>query len=108
DVTVHRRFLTFVEEVLVPRLLGEATRRLLIAHPGAPTAVEDVLEPGQRSAVTLAVGPDGGFTDREVASLVGAGGEVCHFGSAILRSEVAVVALLSQIALLRRQRKSWP
>jgi RsmE family RNA methyltransferase len=101
-VAVHRLFVTFVHDVLGPRLALEPSRRLLVAHPAAPAAVEVVLSGNERSPLVLAVGPDGGFTEQEVDTLMGAGGTACHFGSAVLRSEVAVVAILSQIELLRR------
>jgi 16S rRNA (uracil1498-N3)-methyltransferase len=103
-VEVHRLFVPFVEEVLRPRIAAEGHRQLLIAHPGAAKRIEQVVVPGTQAAVVLAIGPDGGFLEREIASLAGEGGTVVNFGQAVLRSETAVVAILSQMELLRRLR----
>ena len=104
DVSVHRFFATYVDEVLRPRLAQERTRHLLVLHPSAAPLIEEVVTPGAQHELILAVGPDGGFVEREVATLVGAGGQAVSCGEAVLRSETAVVAVLSQIDLLRRTR----
>jgi 16S rRNA (uracil1498-N3)-methyltransferase len=102
DIAVHRFFTPFVEEVLRERLADESGRRLIIAHPTAQKAIESAVLPGARPALVLAIGPDGGFVAREIDSLVAIGGTPAHFGQAVLRSEVAAVAILSQLSLLRR------
>lgn len=106
DVEVHRYFASFVDEVLRPRLLAEPRRRLLVGHPDEPewpsAGIEKAVTPGFREPVTLVIGPDGGFIERELGSLTAVGGVLVHFGDAVLRSEIALVSGLSQIALLRR------
>ena len=52
--------------------------------------------------VTLAIGPEGGWIDRELASLAGLGFRAVRLGAAVLRADTAVAALLAQIDLLRR------
>lgn len=102
EIAVHRFFVPYVEQRLLPRLRDESARHLLIAHPRAERGVESVLPLGAKPPVTVVVGPDGGFVDSELGTLVNAGGATVHFGHSILRSETAVVAILSQLDLLRR------
>jgi RsmE family RNA methyltransferase len=105
EIQVHRLFVPYVEEVLRPRLsneVQESGRRFLVADPGAPRRVEEVMTCESALPVTLAIGPDGGFVERELASLESLGGTAVNFGQAVLRSETAVVAILSQVDLLRR------
>jgi RsmE family RNA methyltransferase len=89
-VVLRRRFRPFVEDEL-PALL--AASRGLVAHPRAaapcPRAVAD--------HVTLAVGPEGGFTPYEVAALERAGCEAVSLGPRPLRVEQAVPALLGRL-----------
>lgn len=90
NVTLHPHFKPFVEDVLP--LLTKGTRRL-VAHPGrgsvCPAAIPD--------PVSLAIGPEGGFTDYEIERLVGAGFEPVTLGVRILRTEQAVPALLGRL-----------
>lgn len=102
EVSVHRRFVPYVQDVLKLRLAADPNRLLLVAHPSAEQAIERIQSHSCIQPTTVAVGPDGGFEEREVQSLVDLGGRVVNFGSAVLRSEVAVVAILSQLDLLRR------
>jgi 16S rRNA (uracil1498-N3)-methyltransferase len=75
---------------------GVITRRW-IAHPdGAALAV------GELSAARptwIAVGPEGGFTDAEIAAANAAGWQSVDLGSRILRVETAAVALAAVVAL---------
>jgi 16S rRNA (uracil1498-N3)-methyltransferase len=66
---------------------GESPARRLLAHPG-----HEPIGPGSGD-VTAAVGPEGGFTDDEVAQAVAAGWRVVGIGPRILRVETAAVAL---------------
>jgi RsmE family RNA methyltransferase len=108
DVGVHRSFSSFVDEVLGPRLRAEPRNRLLVGHPAEPgwpsAGIEMALQPGSREPLTLVIGPDGGFIERELRTLTESGGSLVHFGDAVLRSEIALVSGLSQIALLQRLR----
>lgn len=98
EVGVHPRFLPFIE-TLSSR---EPTARLL-AHPEATVALESVApKPSERS--TLAIGPEGGWIDREVDTFLGVGFEAVHLGRWILKVENAVTAMLAQLDLLHRLR----
>ena len=64
-----------------------------LAHPGGEMAlpVEGASGAGDRA---LAVGPEGGFTDDEVALARSAGWQVVGLGARILRVETAAIALV--------------
>ncbi len=70
--------------------------RRLLAHPGGPSwpATAD----GDR-ATYLAVGPEGGFTDEEVAQATEAGWQRIDLGPRTLRVETAALALAAHISL---------
>ena len=53
--------------------------------------------PSSASKVTLAIGPEGGWTDEEFATAQAAGFRQASLGSLILRTETAVVAALSNL-----------
>ena len=55
------------------------------------------MEIGKR-AVLMAVGPEGGFTDEEVALATAAGWQQVDLGPRILRVETAALALAAQVA----------
>lgn len=90
EITVRRRFKPFVEDEL-PDFIRNS--RALVAHPlGAQPCPRDV-----RTAVTLAVGPEGGFISYEVDMLAARGFEVVSLGERRLRVEHAVPALLGRL-----------
>ena len=90
EITTRRRFKPFVEDE-VPDLIRNT--RALVAHPlGALPCPHDV-----RTAVTLAVGPEGGFIPYEVDMLAARGFEVVSLGERRLRVEHAVPALLGRL-----------
>jgi 16S rRNA U1498 N3-methylase RsmE len=84
------RFKPFVEDELRGLIAGT---QALVAHPAAarpcPHAVHD--------PVSLAVGPEGGFTPYEVELLCAHGLEAVSLGARPLRVEHAVPALLGRI-----------
>jgi 16S rRNA (uracil1498-N3)-methyltransferase len=63
-------------------------RTVLVAHPGggAPDAC-------RAARVAIAIGPEGGFAQAEVESMLAAGAQAVDLGSTILRVETAAVAL---------------
>ena len=69
----------------------------LVAHPGAEQPLPAVLEEltGRRGPVTIAVGPEGGWSDAEVAALCDAGARMVHLGPTVLRTEHAAAAALA-------------
>lgn len=91
-VELVTRFKPFLEDQLPALLEG---RRGLVAHPGAAAPCPRGLP--LDAPLLLAIGPEGGFIDYEVARLIEAGCEGIHLGERILRVETAVVALLSRL-----------
>jgi 16S rRNA (uracil1498-N3)-methyltransferase len=89
-IEVRRLFRPFVEEEL-PSIARDSLA--LVAHPTA--AAECPRNVGQ--PVTLAIGPEGGFIDREITSLAGLGFTPVALGPRILRVETAVAALLGRL-----------
>lgn len=96
EIAVHRLLMPFLAAARWPG----AT--LLVGHPRAGSLVEDVVAPAHAGAVAVAVGPEGGWIERELTSLADLGFRPVRLGAAVLRSDVAVAALLAQIDLLRR------
>ncbi|MBN2194275.1 MAG: 16S rRNA (uracil(1498)-N(3))-methyltransferase [Polyangiaceae bacterium] len=102
EVAVFRRFTD-----LLPRLAASpAGGCRLVAHPrasrlleGAPTAALDV-------PTVLALGPDGGWIDGEVAALAEQGFVPVSLGPWVLRTEIAAPIALAELALLRRLRSA--
>lgn len=69
-------------------------RRLLLVEPGIPgaRAIADVPAP---YAVTLAIGPEGGWTGEEVADAVAAGWTLVRLGDRVLRAAAAPAVALA-------------
>lgn len=90
EVTIEKRFKPFVEDRL-PQLAAGSLG--LVGHPGdyppCPRAVD--------GAVTLAIGPEGGWIPYEVDRLHEAGLSPVQLGERILRVETAVPVLLSRL-----------
>ena len=92
--TIHlrRNFRKFIAEELAAI---SANHRKLVAHPysSSPTPISS----STSSPLTLAIGPEGGWTDEEVALLEAHGFERYSLGSRILRTDTATIALLAQL-----------
>jgi 16S rRNA (uracil1498-N3)-methyltransferase len=69
----------------------------LAAHPGGRSLASRYS--GERGAARLAIGPEGGFTENEMAGAVAAGWSSVDLGSRKLRVETAAVALAGAIIL---------
>lgn len=94
-VTVHRS-LTFLVRDELTVLVPENAVRLVCDPRGAP------LEAVASAAPTvLAIGPEGGFTEREDRLLEAHGFRPASLGARTLRSDVAVIAALSRLAATR-------
>jgi 16S rRNA (uracil1498-N3)-methyltransferase len=89
-VALRRFFRRFVEDEL-PEIAAGTTA--VVAHPKASGECPRHLG----GAITLAIGPEGGFIDAEIASLVRAGFRPVSLGPRILRVETAVAALLARL-----------
>jgi 16S rRNA (uracil1498-N3)-methyltransferase len=89
-IELRRLFRPFVEEEL-PSIVGDSLA--LVAHPKAATECpRNVIQP-----VTLAIGPEGGFIDQEIASLTRIGFAPVTLGPRILRVETAVAAVIGRL-----------
>ena len=93
ELSCRRQFRPFVEDELPELAAGS---RCLLAHPGDyPPMPMDLDE-----AVTLALGPEGGWLDHELDLLQQAGFECRDFGQRILRVETALPALVGRLMRL--------
>jgi RsmE family RNA methyltransferase len=89
-VFLRRLFTPFVREEL-DTIAGDTLR--LAAHPGG----RDVCPCHPRKNITLAVGPEGGFIQREVDAFEQLGFTSVTLGPRILRVETAVPFLISRL-----------
>ncbi|CAN5834598.1 16S rRNA (uracil(1498)-N(3))-methyltransferase [soil metagenome] len=71
----------------------------LLAHPDAPPIEAAALS----WPLTLAIGPEGGWIQRELDTFVERGFQLVSIGAPILRTADAVAAALGQLMLLRRR-----
>lgn len=57
-----------------------------------------LIQPGpENGAVFLIVGPEGGFTGKEIEALINAGADIVTLGPRILRSETAASAIITMV-----------
>ncbi|WP_027480733.1 16S rRNA (uracil(1498)-N(3))-methyltransferase [Deinococcus pimensis] len=92
-----------VPEVLAPiplkelQAVGEgAGGQGFVAHVGSSARLTELLD--WSGSVTLVSGPEGGFSDEEVALLTSRGYHAVTLGRRVLRAETAPLALLGAIA----------
>lgn len=90
EVHLHKRFKPFVEDELPALIAGT---RALVAHPYTPNVCPSQID----YALSLAVGPEGGFIEYEIALLQKCGFEAVHLGERIMRVETAVPYLLGRL-----------
>ena len=104
-IELRRNFRKFINEEL-DALLPSPTR--IVAHPyGCSVPCASCLAPGAESAsvaprqapLTLAIGPEGGWTEGEVELLEAHGFARYSLGSRILRTDTATIALLAQLMM---------
>jgi 16S rRNA (uracil1498-N3)-methyltransferase len=75
---------------------GDLPKRKLLAHPGGRPLRD--LQRASETGVVIAVGPEGGFSDAEVAASQTAGWTSVSLGPRILRVETAALVLAARIA----------
>ena len=75
------------------QLSSRMAARLFLAHPGG----EPLRAPALVGDVGVAIGPEGGFTDAEVAALLAGGARKISLGDGILRIETAALAALTLV-----------
>lgn len=90
-VEKHLRFRPFVEDNLAT-LAANSNR--FIAHPGTQQSCPQVSD---EKNTCLVVGPEGGFTEKEVAYFVEREFTPVHLGARILKVETAVPVLLAKL-----------
>jgi 16S rRNA (uracil1498-N3)-methyltransferase len=95
-IAVHRRLMALLDA----RWPGPPAVKL-VAHPRAPPIETAV--PRAPAPIALAVGPEGGWIDREIETFVARGFSPVSLGAPILRVETAVAAALGQLLLLQRR-----
>ncbi len=91
QVHLFKRFIPFIEDSL-PTIAQNA--RCLVAHPGNYPLCTQAL-PDQHHV--LAIGPEGGFIEREVNLFRAAGFAPVQLGQRILKVETAIPVLLAKL-----------
>jgi 16S rRNA (uracil1498-N3)-methyltransferase len=71
--------------------------RVMLSERAAASPLRKVLEGQQARRATLAIGPEGGWTDAEFAAAKGSGFMEGSLGRLILRAETAVIAALASL-----------
>jgi 16S rRNA (uracil1498-N3)-methyltransferase len=94
-VEIHHRLMAFLDETL-PSLAPGAR---LLAHPNHHHRLTAADVAGGR--VLIAIGPEGGWIEREVATFVERGFTPFTAGPRVLRTEAAVPAIYGGVAALR-------
>lgn len=90
DIHLRRLFSPFVNKEL-PEIAADKIK--IAAHP---TSVNKCPF-GVNKPVVLAIGPEGGFIDREIDTFKAQGFDIFHIGERILRVETAVTFLTSRL-----------
>jgi 16S rRNA (uracil1498-N3)-methyltransferase len=99
-VRVHARFMAFLDQ---HHPAGATPGRWLCAHARGAEAIERA-PTGRELPTVLAIGPEGGWIDRELDTFTARGFTLVSLGDAVLRVEAAVAGGLAQLALLARIR----
>ncbi len=93
-VSVHRSFAFLLDHEL-DALTLDASR--VVVDPSATARLESVVARVASRRVVLAIGPEGGFTGRELQHLADRGFSAASLGPRVLRSDVASVAALARV-----------
>lgn len=100
DIDIHRLLVPWLGEL---EASADPAARRLLAHPASTRGVEQALGPDRRGErAVVAIGPEGGWIESELASFARLEFEPVSIGARVLRVEAAIAALLSQIELVRR------
>lgn len=78
---------------------GDSLRLILHEKGGTPMLQEYLGGPARPARVDLCVGPEGGFSDAEIALAVAAGWQPAHLGPRRLRAETAGIAAATLLLL---------
>lgn len=107
EIVVHRTFSYFLENK-VSEITGALARETaggdvarFVAHPGGISlGCADAPRLRGASAV-VAIGPERGWSDREILGFRAAGFQVVDLGERVVRVELALVFLLGRLTMLR-------
>ena len=91
-VSIHRQFKVLVEDEL-DRLFTDGLRLVASTIAASPTGV--TIRRGIDQRVLIAIGPEGGWNDFEMALLAAHGFEAINMGPRTLRTDTACIALLA-------------
>ena len=100
QVSIHKRFRPFAEDTLAE--IATNYDKMIIAHPGVPLSLNELLPPPLYGRLLLIIGPEGGWVDFEIERFTEQGVTPFHLGPRILRVDSVIPSLLGQIDLLRR------
>lgn len=92
-IVVRRRFREYLARSFETDF---PTRNRIVAHPYAAEGT-DAAKSAAEGRPLLAIGPEGGWTDEEVALLEARGFRRYSLGSRILRTDTATIALLARL-----------
>ena len=98
-VSVHRSIAYLLDEEL-DALVTDAAR--VVVDPSAAPSIESVVASQTAARLVLAIGPEGGFTTRELDHLASRGFASASLGPRVLRSDVATIAALSRASAVPR------
>ena len=93
EILIRKRFKPFVEDEIPKFIRGS---KAFVAHPDFETSQPC---PSIQGAVTLMIGPEGGFIPYEIEKLKTSGFTAIYLGKRILRVETAVTALITKLSL---------
>ncbi len=107
EIVVHRTFSYFMEHKVsgIADILGRESARgeiaRLVAHPGGRSlGCEDATRLKDAAAI-VAIGPERGWSDGEIAAFSNSDFEVLGLGERVVRVELALVFLLGRLTMLR-------
>ena len=87
----------------LPEATGETVRAAFVCHESAELPLHAALSdlPQGLAHLTVFIGPEGGFTNEEVALFTDAGAKSISLGPRVLRTETAALVAVSQILFAR-------
>ena len=85
---------------------AESLGLILHQHPLEQTSLHEYLAGPQRN-VTLLVGPEGGFSDRELALAREAGYKPVYLGPYVLRTETAALYATAAVQTIIMEKATW-
>ena len=94
DVSIHRQFKVLIEDEL-DTLFPSGLR--LVADPEASTPASAAVRESREERILLAIGPEGGWNNFEMALLAAHGFKSAGMGPRTLRTDTACIALLALV-----------